>query len=315
MALMSESNSRNHGRRRDGSAEGNRGHYGSGGRKFEKHGGAAGRREERRGDRRDERRGGRAGAKPRRNDRNGHGGGKNKVSHPQRSGYREERINRRMTDPDLPSDIDITDLDPSVLQDLSSLSKENSEAVAKHLIMAATWLEDDPQLSLRHARAAKDRAGRVSVVREMNGIAAYRAGEWKEALAELRAARRISGGPGLLAVMADCERGLGRPEKAVDLWRGEEAKELAAEDAIELAIVAAGARLDMGQADSAVVTIQRAKPSKDSTGFSACRLSYAYANALLEAGRKEEAREWFQHAIDIDEGDWTDAAERLAECK
>lgn len=115
--------------------------------------------------------------------------------------------------------------------------------------------------------------------------------------------------------MADCERGLGRPEKAVDLWRGEEAKELAAEDAIELAIVAAGARLDMGQADSAVVTIQRAKPSKDSTGFSACRLSYAYANALLEAGRKEEAREWFQHAIDIDEGDWTDAAERLAECK
>ena len=181
--------------------------------------------------------------------------------------------------------------------------------------MAATWLEDDPQLSLRHARAAKDRAGRVSVVREMNGIAAYRAGEWKEALAELRAARRISGGPGLLAVMADCERGLGRPEKAVDLWRGEEAKELAPEDAIELAIVAAGARLDMGQADSAVVTIQRANPSKDSTGVSACRLSYAYANALLEAGRKAEAREWFQHAVDIDEGDWTDAAERLAECK
>ena len=315
MALMSESNSRNHGRGREGSAEGNRGHYGSGGRKFEKRGGAAGRREERRGDRRDERRGGRAGSKPRRNDRNGHGGGKNKVSHPQRSGYREERINRRMTDPDLPSDIDITDLDPSVLQDLSSLSKENSEAVAKHLIMAATWLEDDPQLSLRHARAAKDRAGRVSVVREMNGIAAYRAGEWKEALAELRAARRISGGPGLLAVMADCERGLGRPEKAVDLWRGEEAKELAPEDAIELAIVAAGARLDMGQADSAVVTIQRANPSKDSTGVSACRLSYAYANALLEAGRKAEAREWFQHAVDIDEGDWTDAAERLAECK
>ncbi|QRP99205.1 tetratricopeptide repeat protein [Corynebacterium sp. FDAARGOS 1242] len=219
-----------------------------------------------------------------------------------------------MTDPDLPSDIDITDLDPSVLQDLSSLSKENSEAVAKHLIMAATWLDDDPQLSLRHARAAKDRAGRVSVAREMNGIAAYRAGEWKEALAELRAARRISGGPGLLAVMADCERGLGRPEKAIELWRSDDAKELAPEDAIELAIVAAGARLDMGQADSAVVTIQRAQPNKDDTGVAACRLSYAYANALLEAGRKDEAKEWFQHATDIDEGDWTDAAERLAEC-
>lgn len=316
---MSESISRDHSRDREGSSEGNRGHNRSGGRKFEKRGGASGRRQERRGDRRDERRGGRDGANPRRdnhrNDSKSHGRDKNKASHPQRSGYREERINRRMTDPDLPSDIDITDLDSSVLQDLSSLSKENSEAVAKHLIMAATWLDDDPQLSLRHARAAKDRAGRVSVAREMNGIAAYRAGEWKEALAELRAARRISGGPGLMAVMADCERGLGRPEKAVELWRSEDAKELAPEDIIELAIVAAGARLDMGQADSAVVTIQRAQPTKDAKGVSACRLAYAYANALLEAGRKDEAREWFQHAIEIDEGDWTDAAERLAECK
>ncbi|OFQ34907.1 hypothetical protein HMPREF2943_11845 [Corynebacterium sp. HMSC072D12] len=308
---MSESNSRDHGRGREGFSESNRGNSRSGGRKFEKRGGASGRRQERRGDRR----GGRDGANPRRNNPKRHGRDKNKASHPQRSGYREERINRRMTDPDLPSDIDITDLDPSVLQDLSSLSKENSEAVAKHLIMAATWLDDDPQLSLRHARAAKDRAGRVSVAREMNGIAAYRAGEWKEALAELRAARRISGGPGLMAVMADCERGLGRPEKAVELWRSEDAKELAPEDAIELAIVAAGARLDMDQADSAVVTIQRAQPTKDAKGVSACRLAYAYANALLEAGRKDEAREWFQHAIEIDEGDWTDAAERLAECK
>lgn len=301
---MSDSKSRDHGRGRERSSDSNRGNNRSGGRKFEKRGGVSGRREERRGNRRDERR----------NDRKGHDRDKHKVSHPQRSGYREERINRRMTDPDLPSDIDITDLDPSVLQDLSSLSKENSEAVAKHLIMAATWLDDDPQLSLRHARAAKDRAGRVSVAREMNGIAAYRAGEWKEALAELRAARRISGGPGLLAVMADCERGMGRPEKAVELWRSDDAKELAPEDAIELAIVAAGARLDMGQADSAVVTIQRAQPNKDDTGVAACRLSYAYANALLEAGRKDEAKEWFQHATDIDEGDWTDAAERLAEC-
>ena len=69
----------------------------------------------------------------------------------------------------------------------------------------------------------------------------------------------------------------------------------------------------MGQADSAVVTIQRAEPTKEATGLSACRLSYAYGNALLEAGRKDEAKEWFQHAVDIDEGEWTDAAERLAE--
>ena len=85
------------------------------------------------------------------------------------------------------------------------------------------------------------------------------------------------------------------------------------DSAIELAIVVAGARIDMGQAESAVVTMQRAYPNKEDRGVSACRLSYAYANALLEAGRKEEAKEWFKHAVKIDEGDWTDAAERLAE--
>ncbi|MBX8996996.1 hypothetical protein HCH15_12535 [Corynebacterium testudinoris] len=234
-------------------------------------------------------------------------------SAPQRSGFREERLNKRMTEPDLPGDIDIHDLDPMVLQDLKVLSKDNAEGVAKHMIMAATLMEDDPQLALRHAQAAKNRAGRVAVARETNGIAAYRAGEWKEALAELRAARRMSGGPGLLAVMADCERGLGRPEKAVELGRSEEARQLDAEGKVELAIVVAGARLDMGQADSAVVTLQRLEPSLDSTGPIAARLSYAYGDALAAAGRIDEAKTWFVHADKIDEDELLDAAQRLQE--
>lgn len=232
---------------------------------------------------------------------------------PQRSGFREERLNRRLTEPDIDPDVDVNDLDPLVLQDLRVLSKENAETVAKHMIMAATLLDDDPALALRHARAAKGRAGRVAVVREVNGIAAYRAQEWKEALSELRAARRISGGPGMLAVMADCERGLGRPEKAVELGRSEEAAALDGETTIELAIVVAGARLDMNQAESAVVTLQRANPNRQDAGLSAARLSYAYANALAAAGRIDEARSWFEHAAAIDEGDWTDAHERLEE--
>lgn len=296
------------------------------GHRDDRRGGYQGDRKGRRDDRRDERRGGYR--DDRRNERNGGGRGKRddrrfdrreeekdqkKGYSPQRSGFREERLNRRMADPDIPSDIDVNDLDPMVLQDLRVLSKENADAVAKHMIMAATWMEDDPQLALRHARAAKDRAGRVSVAREVNGIAAYRAGEWKEALAELRAARRMNGGPGMLAVMADCERGLGRPEKAIELGRSEEARQLDPETAIELAIVVAGARLDLNQADSAVVTLQRANPDKSQRGISATRLAYAYANALGEAGRVDESKEWFAHAAEIDEEEWTDAAERVAE--
>lgn len=241
------------------------------------------------------------------------GAGRGKRFNPQRSGFREERLNHRANDPDLPGDIDIKDLDPMVLQDLKVLSKENSDAVAKHLIMAATWMADDPHLALHHARAAKDRAGRVAVARETNGIAAYHAGEWKEALAELRAARRISGGPGLLAVMADCERGLGRPEKAIDLQRSPEARDLDAASKVELAIVAAGARLDLGEAPAAVVTLERAHPSKDARGETACRLGYAYANALAAAGRAAEAKDWFAHVARIDDNEWTDAADRLRE--
>ncbi|CAM2759365.1 hypothetical protein QP919_02815 [Corynebacterium propinquum] len=232
---------------------------------------------------------------------------------PNKPGFREDRLNKRSVDPDLPDDIDPNDLDPTVLQDLKVLSKDNADAVAKHMIMSATLMEEDPQLALRHARAAKDRAGRVSVAREVNGIAAYHAGEWKEALSELRASRRMHGGPGLLAVMADCERGLGRPEKAIELSRSPEARQLPADEVIELAIVAAGARLDQNQADSAVITLQRANPDKTDRGMAAVRLSYAYANALLEAGRRDEALEWFQHAAAIDEEEWTDAEIRLEE--
>lgn len=232
---------------------------------------------------------------------------------PNRAGFREERIAARQNEPDLRGDLDVKDLDPSVRQDLRSLAKDNAEAVAKHMIMAATLLADDPQLALRHARAAKDRGGRVSVVRETAGIAAYHAGEWKEALAELRAARRMSGGPGLVAVMADCERALNRPEKAIELARDIDPDELDDATRIELAIVIAGARHDLGQHDAAVVELSKANPQLDAEGESASRLMYAYADAMLAVGRRDEAEQWFEAAAKADVDGLLDTEDRLKE--
>ena len=272
--------------------------------------------------RRDGRHGNRDGHGGRRGTRDGERGGRGgrggeRVRHdrsnPRRQGYREDRMALRLSEPDLPDDIDISVLDPAVLQDLRGLAKDNADRVAKHLIMAAEVLEDDPQLALRHARAAKNRAGRVGVVRETTGVVAYHAGEWKEALSELRAARRISGGPGLIAVMADAERGLGRPEKALELGRSAEASQLSAEDRIELTIVMAGARHDLGQHESALATLERLQPSLDSKGLVQARLSYAYADALLALDRRDEARTWFEHAAKIDEDGVTDAELRVEE--
>lgn len=205
------------------------------------------------------------------------------------------------------------ELDKSVRRDLRTLDRANSEAVARHLVMAGRLVDEDPAGALSHARAARDRAGRIAAVREAVGISAYHAGEWAEALSELRAARRMGGGPGMLAVMADCERGLGRPERAVELARSDEARALTGEDAIELKMVVAGARMDMGRADAAVVTLQGDDLDPSRTGSAYARLFYVYADALLVAGRRREALEWFLNSAAADEEGETDAEERVSD--
>ncbi len=205
------------------------------------------------------------------------------------------------------------DLDSAVRRDLLSLDKGNAETVARHLVMAVRLLDDDPGLALAHARAARQRAGRIAVVRETAGVVAYHAGEWAEALSELRTARRMSGGSGLLAVMADCERGLGRPERAIELARSEEARALRGDEAAELRIVVAGARMDLGQYDQAVVTLQTSDLDPSRTGSTAARLFYAYADALVAAGRTDEGLTWFLNAASADLDGDTDAEERAAE--
>lgn len=219
----------------------------------------------------------------------------------------------RPVEPDLPDDVEAKDLEPGVRRDLLSLDKSNAEAVARHMVMVSTLIGDDPAAALLHARAARQRAGRIAVVRETAGIAAYHAGEWAEALSELRAARRMAGGPGLLSVMADCERGLGRPERAIELGRSDEARMLTGDDASELRIVVAGARMDMGQYDQAVVTLQTPDLEGDRTGSAAARLFYAYADALVAAGRADDGVQWFLRAAGADVDGETDAEERVDE--
>ncbi|WP_343447801.1 tetratricopeptide repeat protein [Micromonospora schwarzwaldensis] len=161
--------------------------------------------------------------------------------------------------------------------------------------------------------AARRLASRIAAVREAVGLAAYHSGEWQTAIAELRTYHRMTGLQSHLAVLADCERALGRPERAIDLFRGADQAKLDQAVAIELLIVAAGARGDLGQKDAAVAMLQVRELTAESAEPWAARLRYAYADALLAVGRREEAREWFSRASDIDSDGETDAAERLLE--
>ncbi|MDN6660735.1 MAG: hypothetical protein L0L26_02550, partial [Corynebacterium variabile] len=264
----------------------------------------------------DDRRGGNRGYRGNSRDDNGmRPDGRRRDHHngPQRSGYRENRVNDRSNEPEIPADISPKELDPAIRQELRSLSKDNADKVAGHLIMAASLMDEDSAKALAHARAAKERGGRVSITRETLGIAAYHAGEWKEALTELRAARRMAGGPGLLAVMADCERGLNHPDKAIELGTSEEAAELDPEQRAELAIVIAGAHHDLKQMDDALLVLEPETAASDLPEVTALRVTYAYADALALAGRTDDARSWFTKASKLDVHGVLDADDRLAE--
>ncbi len=174
------------------------------------------------------------------------------------------------------------------------------------------YLDEDPALALAHARAAAGLASRIAVVREAVGLAAYHAGEFATALAELRAARRIDGSPRHLAVMADAERGLGRPERALLLARDPGAAELDEEARAELLIVLSGARRDLGEPEAAVLLLQDEAAAAGVRPWSA-RLWYAYAEALLAAGRPADAARWFASAATVDDTQQTDAADRATE--
>ena len=151
------------------------------------------------------------------------------------------------------------------------------------------------------------------MVREASGIAAYRTGRWAEALSELRAARRLTGRDDYLPVMADCERALGRLDRALALIREASASTLDRATQIELRIVESGIRRDQGLAEAAVIALQVPELTGGRLRPWSARLFYAYADALLAAGRTEEAREAFARAVAADADGETDAADRLDE--
>ncbi len=223
----------------------------------------------------------------------------------------QSRLRPRIFEPDIPEEITGEELDKSLRAELLSLSAENAKVVARHLECLALYADSDPLLAHKHGIAAAHHAGRLAVVRESAGYAAYRAGYYEIALKELRAANRISGDVSMWPVMADCERGLGNPLKALALAGSPEVKRLAKAEEVEMRIVAAGARRDLGELDAAVVTLTCKELSNESDEW-AIRLRYAYADALSAAGRTTEAHEWFEKCAALDVDETTDARDRIS---
>lgn len=216
----------------------------------------------------------------------------------------------RYDGPEFPEGVTGRELDRSVAAQLKGLPEKLAARVARHLAAAGLLIDSDPETAYQHALAARSRASRLAVVREATGEAAYAAGHYAEALAELRAAKRMNGAPDYIPIMADCHRALGQPEQALKLAKSPSVANFAPEAKAEMTIVEAGARRDMGQMDAALRTLELAPLMHKSRASWVVRLRYAYADTLEAAGRESDALAWFHrtHAIDSDE--ITDAAER-----
>lgn len=202
--------------------------------------------------------------------------------------------------PAVDEDAVIAELDPTVRRELSTLPGTLAEKVAGHLIMAGRLMDDDPDLALRHAATAHDLAPRVLAVREALAIAAYAAGDYKTAMREARTVRRMSGDDSWLPVIADCERGLGRPERALDLLREADLAALPPESRAEALIVMSGARRDLGQTEAALAVLDTDLLRTGTRSAWAARMRVAYSEALAEAGRDEEAGKWLALAAATD---------------
>ena len=227
-----------------------------------------------------------------------------------------EQVNRRdegyeIRDPRIPDDITPEDFDKGMLLELRSLPEGLQILVARHLVAAERAMaDDDLDLATEHVKAARRRASRIAMVREACGIVAYQSGRFGEALTELRAVRRMNGGDQYIPMIADCERGLGKPQKALDYIRSIDTKKMEAETRAEMMIVAAGARADLGELDAAIVTLQIPELTRLKPGDTRARLQYAYAMLLQDAGRKNDAREWMERAAGSDIDGATDAEEQ-----
>ena len=223
----------------------------------------------------------------------------------------EKRVN--VQDPIIPDHITGNELPRSVRNELRTLPEGLALRVARHLVASGELMDINPELAWQHAKAALNKASRVGIVREAAAEAAYHAGHFAEALTEFRAARRMRGIKEYWPLMADCERALGRPKKAIEMAGDPIVASLDRATRVEMRIVAAGARSDLGQWEAALATLQCPELSTFTHESWAARIRYAYADILANMGHNDEAIEWFHRAAAVDLDQATDADARIKE--
>lgn len=217
-------------------------------------------------------------AKPRRNS-------DGTMSFPSQNPY----THRRPDEPKMPKGIEWRMLTTDDRERLRGLSKEHAENIGLHILAAYTLEESNPELALEHAKWVARQASRIDFARETLAFVAYRQGDYKLALREFRTAFRMNGFLDYLPFIADCERGMGEPKKAIEVAASDDAKYLRGEAKAEMFLVYAGALGDLKMWDKAIEIVHTLGRSKGLAGEYRMRAVQAEQYFLEEAGRTDEA--------------------------
>ena len=216
-------------------------------------------------------------------------------------------------EPELPAGYDETGLPGPLRAELRGLNKSLAGRVGGHLRAVGELVDSDPQLALRHALVARRLASRLPVVREVTADTAYAAEDYETALTEYRAIHRMSGNDDYLPVIADCERAVGKHQAALRTLRQAREAKLSVPQQVEVILVEAGIRDDLGQRPEALRLLKDAISGGRGGRDGQARLRFAYANLLAATGRVEAAREWLVSASHYDDQDALGVGEAIAE--
>ena len=196
---------------------------------------------------------------------------------------------RRPGEPKMPKGIEWSMLSIDDRERLRGQSKEHAENIGLHILAAYTLEERDPELALEHAKWVAHQASRIDFARETLAFVAYRQGDYKLALREFRTAFRMNGFLDYLPFIADCERGMGEPKKAIETAMSDDAKYLRGESKAEMFLVYAGALGDLELWNKAIEIVHTLGRSKGLAGEYRMRAVQAEQYFLEQAGRSDEA--------------------------
>jgi len=204
-------------------------------------------------------------------------------------------------------------LDPQWVEDVKRHADARTSARYMERLAAATEaLERDRYRdSLRMVSSVLKNLPEVGAAHEVAGLAYYRLGEWRKAVAALEEAQRLHPTPEQLPIIADCYRALRRYAKVDEVWAEIKAMSPAPAVMAEGRIVAAGALADRGDLQGALKLLLRNADAPKKVRDYHLKQWYVIADLYDRSGDVVRARHFFKRIVNVDPR-YADVGDRLA---